>query len=177
MTNTITNNQNTTTKKELENMLKIDELKNELEFDENGYARDLCDYSGHKYICDVISDIADSNTSIYWADIIAFISENVEEVNDAIAEFGWDGCGGDLYKAGQMAEFLFIEREINEHLEDGLKNYGINYYMEQTGNRDEIPADLWEIIEEAAENNPDYLDEITDAIDEYMQEDDEDADE
>lgn len=91
----------------------------------------LCDYAriflgdyaadidhNTQYICDAISDCADNNTSIYYYDIIKFISENVEAVNDAIVEFGWDGCGSDLYKAGQMAEYMTIENDIYNDLND-----------------------------------------------------------
>lgn len=52
------------------------------------------------YICDTF---ADGHMSIYYADIIRYISEHVEEVNDAIHDLGWEGCCGDLYKAGHVA--------------------------------------------------------------------------
>ena len=156
-------------------MLSIEELHNDLELDENGYGRDMVDYSGDKYVSDAIMNIADNYTAIYYCDIIKFIGENVEAVNDAIDEMGWDGCGGDLYKAGQMAQFLQIERDLYEHLEDILKHYALEYYKEQT-NADEIPEDLWDELETICGGNVDRLDEITDAVDEYLEaaEDDED---
>lgn len=165
-TMTTTNNQNTTTK-ELEKMLSIEELHNALELDENGYGRDMVDYSGDKYVSDAISNIADNYTAIYYCDIIKFIGENVEEVNDAITEFGWDGCGGDLYKAGQMAQFLQIERDLYNNLEDILKHYALEYYKEQTG-AEMIPADLWDELETICCGNVDKLEEITDAVDDYL---------
>lgn len=97
------------------------------------YAEFVCDYGSSEYICDVFSYIADANTSIYWSDIIDFISKNVEMVSDTINELGWDGCGADLYKAGQMAEFRSIETELNENIVDVLKVYAFNYYREQHG--------------------------------------------
>ena len=93
------------------------------------FSRNLCDYSGHYYICDAITDIADNNTSICYSDIIKYISENVEKVNDAIEEMGWDGCGSDLYKAGQTAEFLDIERQIYDELDESMLNYCYNYIL------------------------------------------------
>lgn len=95
------------------------------------YAEYICDYGSSEYICDVFTYIADANTSIYWSDIIDFISKNVEMVSDTINEFGWEGCGSDLYKAGQMAEFRGIETELNENIVDVLKVYAFNYYREQ----------------------------------------------
>lgn len=92
------------------------------------YAECLNDYRNSDcYLSDAISQIADNNTSIYYSDIINFIAENVEEVNEAIQEFGWDGCGKDLYKAGQMAEYLQIMRDIYDHLEDAILLMACDY--------------------------------------------------
>lgn len=104
----------------------------------------LCDYSGHAYICDAISEIADNDTSIYYADIIKFISENVEAVNDAIAAFGWDGCGSDLYKAGQMAEYLSIEHALYDDLENAVKLWAADYIRYNYS--EEISSEAWEEI-------------------------------
>lgn len=53
------------------------------------YGDRLNDYRGSdEYIKDIIAEIADGEVSIYYSDIIKFISDNVEAVNDAIREFG-----------------------------------------------------------------------------------------
>lgn len=124
------------------------------------------------YICDIISEIADSNTSIYYSDIIDFISNNVEEVNDAIEDLGWEGCGSDLYKAGQAAECRKNENDMYNELEEGLFNVAlshIQYTMEveeisdeqldeidklchYTYNNDRL-EDFLEIVEEIANGN------------------------
>ena len=93
------------------------------------------------YLCDAISEFADGRTSIYYSDIKNFISENVDAVNDAIDEFGWDGCGKDLMKAGQMAEFLTIERKIYDDLSDFDNNERIETLKEN--------ADFKALIEQA----------------------------
>lgn len=112
------------------------------------YADRLNDYRGSdSYICDIIAEIADSATSIYYSDIIKFISENVEAVNDTIKEFGWDGCGCDLYKAGQMAECQMIERDIYEHLPDALRVLACDYLRYDLG-IEEIPEELADVIAE-----------------------------
>ena len=104
-------------------MLKVSEIKrNNLD----SFIDCLNDYDSG-YICDIISEIADSNTSIYYSDIIEFISNNVEEINDTIEEFGWNGCCNDLYKAGQMAECRKNENEMYEELEQGLFNVALSY--------------------------------------------------
>ena len=113
---------------ENKSVLSVEELKEAIDLSSD-YSRNLCDYSGHYYLCDAITEIADNNTSIYYSDIIKYISNNVEKVNDAIEEMGWDGCGSDLYKAGQMAEFLDIERQIYDELDNAMLNYCYNYIL------------------------------------------------
>lgn len=77
------------------------------------------DYSGSsEYLGDAISEFADSNTSIYYSSIIEYIKDNPDAVNDAINEFGWDGCGKDIYKAGQMAEYLEIQNELYSEIDN-----------------------------------------------------------
>ena len=137
------------------------------------YARYLSDYAGSSsYICDAISGIADGQTSIYYYDIIKYIADHTDEVNDTINEFGWDGCGSDLYKAGQMAEYTAIQADIEENLEDGLKIMALDYITGRTCTRcglrySAIPAALWEAVEECVSNSPDRIDEITDVIDDW----------
>lgn len=113
-------------------------------------AKLLNDYrDSDKYICDAVVEIADGCVSIYYSDIIEFISANVEAVNDAIAEFGWDGCGSDLYKAGQMAEFVQNEREIYEHIEDAMLLLAVEY-LRRDVECEEIPEELADLIRDWA---------------------------
>lgn len=131
------------------------------------YGDRLNDYRGSdEYIEDIIAEIADGEVSIYNSDIIKFISDNVEAVNDAIREFGWEGCGSDLYKAGQMAECLQIEQDINNHLEDSLKVVAHDYILRDL-EHDMITEELYDIVEDAITSNPERMSDITDAIDEY----------
>lgn len=106
----------------------VQEIMENLEL--GNYGNEVTNYGGNSYICDAISEIADSNTSIYYSDIMNFISSNPESVNEAIQEFGWEGCGSDLYKAGQMAEYLTIKREIYNNLDDVIMYYALNYYQD-----------------------------------------------
>lgn len=155
-------------------MLNVEELMGELETGDSG--KELTNYSGGTYICDAISEIADSSTSIYYSDIINFISENVEAVNDAIEEFGWDGCGSDLYKAGQMAEYCTIQDEIYKCLDDSMKYYALNYYEDldihnEKIDTSEIQDDLWEEIENYCDgvDHNDTFSVIEEIIDNYIE--------
>lgn len=137
-----------------------------------GYAAELSGYrDSSAYICDAVAEIADGATSIYYSDIAKFIAENVEAVNDAIQEFGWDGCGSDLYKAGQIAECQIIEQEIYEKLIEGLLVCAYDF-LHYDLKIDAIPEELDDAIFEwckDAESN-DRMDDIPDKIREWLEE-------
>ena len=132
---------------------------------ECSYAEYVCDYyDSNSYICDTITRIADDNTSIYYSDIIKYISEHVTEVNDAICEFGWDGCGNDLYKAGQTAEYMQIEREMYDNFADLVQLYALNHIRREYG-YEEISEDLWyEIVGNLEIDNNDTWDTIREIV-------------
>lgn len=130
----------------------------------NGYSIDFItdsDADSSQYICDAISEFADSNTSIYYSSIMDFIKDNPDAVSDAINEFGWDGCGGDLYKAGQMAEYMSIEREINEELEDIIKYITLDF-IDSTDEADDEAERIWESLDDDKQNEllTDFLDNL-----------------
>ena len=133
----------------------------------------LNDYDrGH--ICDIISEIADSNTSIYYSDIIEFISNNVEKVDDAIKEFGWDGCGSDLFKAGQAAEFYQNERDMYNELEEGLFNLALSH-IQYTMKVEEISDEQLDEIEGlcADTDNNDRLENFLEKVEEIVNQEEE----
>lgn len=130
----------------------------------NGYR------SSSGYICDIISEIADNNTSIYYYDIRNYISGHVEEVENAISEYGWDGCGCSLDKAGQLAEYEGIVADLYDHLDDAIIMLTANvlvYDMEVK----EVPADTWDAILDAIGtiDSNDTIDVIPDRIREVME--------
>lgn len=108
-------------------------------------------YIGSQYICDAISEFADSNTSIYYSDIEEFMSNNIDKVNDTISEFGWDGCGNDLHKAGQLAEFCSIEREIYDDLEDIIKYITLEF-IDSTDDANDDAERIWESLDDDAKD-------------------------
>lgn len=127
------------------------------------YSDLLCDYSDSEYIGDAISEIADNNTSIYYSDIMNFISNNPEALADVIAEglYTVDGRTYDLYKHGQAAEFMTIEHALYDDLENALKIYALDYIGHEL-NLETIPADAWEIIENEIEGNSYKFDRLWD---------------
>lgn len=146
-------------------MLKVSEIKrNNLD----SFIDCLNDYDSG-YICEIISEIADSNTSIYYSDIIKFISDNVEEVNDTIEEFGWNGCGSDLYKAGQMAEYRKNEHDMYNELEEGLFNVALSH-IQYTMEVEEISDEQLDEIDNLCycTNNNDRLEDFLEIVEEIV---------
>ncbi len=154
-------------------MRKLDEMRSELNLGD--YGDRLNDYrDSSSYICDAITEIADGATSIYYSDIMEFISNNVEAVEEAIDEFGWDGCGGTLTKAGQLGEFLMIERDLCDHTRDSILMTAIDFVERDLKIMDDdgyIPDELAELMEEQADNadNNDMMDKICDEIREWYE--------
>lgn len=115
-----------------------EELRDRLDLGD--YGENITDYD-NGYICDIFGEIADSNTSIYYNDIIKYIASHTDELNDTITEFGWEGCGSDLYKAGQLAEYTSIERDLEEHIDDIIVYAAL---VDKFG--DEIPEDAFDAV-------------------------------
>lgn len=155
--------------------LNIQETIEELKSTCSDYALELLEYSGSTYICDAITEIADGNTSIYYSDIMEYIGNNTDAVNNAINEFGWDGCGEDIYKAGQMAEFLDIEQEIYNDLETAVQVYALDYiasnYKETV-----ITCDMWQELQIELEDidNNSRIEDINELVNNFVDTDYED---
>lgn len=86
----------------------------------NDISVDFCsdrDASESDYICDAITEYADSRIDIYSADLWKWAAENYEYIDEARAEFGASKEILDDLRAGQ---FLQNERALYEDI-DGIK--------------------------------------------------------
>ena len=109
------------------------------------------DATSPNYICDAISDYADSYTSIYYSNIKDFIINNFDAVEATISEFGWDGCGKDLYKAGQLAEYLQNERILYDNLRYIVRCIAWHYIDSTEKASDEAEA-VWNKLQDKEKN-------------------------
>lgn len=137
----------------------------------NTLADNFCDYSAPYNIADMISEIADSYTSVYHSDIFDFMKNNLEWVEEAIQEFGWEGCESSLVKAGQLGEYLYNENQMYNHLESGLLNWALEELIERF--EDDVPDSVLDsVVDEICENcnNYDDLEEIIDMIERIIEE-------
>lgn len=145
-------------------MLEIKKLYNKLESSIDC----LTDYD-NGYICDIISKIADSQVNIYYSDLREWANGHFEEISETISEFGWDGCGEDLYKAVQIAQFRESENEMYFELLEGLENFALSY-LEHGLKIQEITEKSWEEIQDFLSDidNNSQLEEIIDFLDEIV---------
>lgn len=157
--------------------MKIEEMRNGLRTGDYGDC--LTDYrDSSSYICDAIMEIADNHTSIYYHDILEFIKKNPESLADVVAEGLYEVRAGreyDLFKHGQAAEYMVIERDIYDHLRDSIMVATldfIQYDLEMV----EIPDELAELVEEWVDDadNNDRMWDIPNSIREWLETDEED---
>lgn len=157
----------------LNNMVSIDVLDNG-EGSVKDFAIDY--YNSTMYLCDAIHEWADTSVDIYYYDIDKYLAENVEKVQDAIDEFGWDGVGGDLRKAAQMAQFLDIENDLWCQEEEIWKQIAFEYLENK---HQEVPAELIQAIEDWAYDfdNGDRIDDMIDNIEDWFADHEEEEEE
>lgn len=142
------------------------------------YGNDFSDYvNSDGYVCDTISEIADSNTSIYYSDIMDFIRENPDSLADVVAEGLYDPSNDyDLYKHGQAAEYMTIEHDLYSNLADCLTLHAYQY-CRKVLELETIPEELDSLICDmaGAEDNNARLDEIPAAIDRWIEENEQES--
>ena len=151
------------------NIKSIQELEGELDIgDYGGY---FCDYADtNEYISDIITEIADNHVSIYYSDILKFVSENPDSLNEVIESGLYDPtCNYDFYSHAQSAEFMIIEQELEEHSIDALKLVAYNY-CEYNLFMQTVPDELVQVIDDAVENVQ-AMDELIDEITGWLEND------
>ncbi len=81
------------------------------------------------YICDAISERADSSIDVYNYDLIEWAKSHIIEIDEAAEELGKpDSFIGYI----QQAQFLYYERLLSDNLEDGIK-YAIYSILLENG--------------------------------------------
>lgn len=151
-------------------MVAVSDLVEELDVGNDGDA--LTDYrDSSAYICDAITEAADQRVSIYYCDLLAFVADHPDALEEVIAEGLYDPSSGyDFWQHVQAAEFMTIERDIYDHMSDALMLAALDF-IRYGLKRDEIPAELADLLADwcDAADNCDRMDEIPDRIREYFE--------
>lgn len=152
------------------------ELNNTLELGD--YGKDLIDnYSleeiNSSYVLDVFDEFADQMTDSNYGDLGSYLADHVDEVNNVINEFGWDGVGKDLYKATQRAQFEEIADNLYRDKEEIFKGLAFEYLEgrlhELEYNLSNFPESLLSDIQLACTGDVDRFWTIKDAVDEAVE--------
>lgn len=149
------------------NIKSIQELESELYLGDYGDC--FCDYiDTNEYISDIITEIADNHVSIYYSDILKFVSENPDSLNEVVESGLYDpSYDYNFYSHAQTAEFMIIEQDLEEHSMDSLKLAAYNY-CEHNLFMKMVPDEFVDVIADAAESvqtMDELIDEITNWID------------
>lgn len=156
-------------------MFSIDDLREALDLGD--YADEVSEYRDEDaYIGDMISEIADAGTSIYYSDIMEFISENPGALADVVAEGLYEVRSGieyDLHKHGQAAQYMTIQREVSYRLRDYLMSANLDFIEFDLG-MEEIPEELADLLDKWVDEADwdDRMNKIPNMIREYFKEDD-----
>ena len=76
------------------------------------------------YICDVFSEIADSNVDIYTSDLFDWGKNNMYYIDEATKEFG---DPHDILRQIQQGQYYAYEQELYKNQEDVIKYFAYNY--------------------------------------------------
>lgn len=79
----------------------------------------LTEYEG--YISDAIAECANSNIDIYFHDLLHWLPDNYEWVEEAEAQGLLEGTKGDLIKMTQAAQYECFTQDMYDHQEDIVK--------------------------------------------------------
>lgn len=142
---------------------RINELERLLSFT---YGHQILDYS-NGYICDVFSDIADSNIDIYVSDLFEWGKNNFEYINEATQEFG---NPQDIIKQIQQGQYLSFEQDLYNNQNDILKYFAYNYLKDNDIKFNEEQVEQLEEYIERLDNN-DRIEDIISYCDELLKED------
>lgn len=123
------------------------------------------------YICDAISERADSMVDIYYCDCLEWAKSHLNDIEDANAELGVPE-DGDIIKQIQQAQFFINEHDLYDNLRDGIL-WAI--YKEALEYAEEITDEQAESLELLADEIDDNtrMDAIKDGVREIMQPDEE----
>lgn len=154
--NTIENVLTSTYKKELKNSL-------------GEFGFQFCDYSGHHYIGDVISEIADSNIDIYFYDLFKWLPDNYSYVEEVIENGLVDTSNADIPKMIQAGQYEYNTQNLYKNLDSIMLYYCLDY-IESVLNIEELTDSQYEKLENKCTNvdNNDTLEDFEEFCDELF---------
>lgn len=149
-------------------MKKIEELKNEVSKNFESYEEYITEYYNHENdIDEIIRDIADNNVDIYTSDLMDWVKDNYNYVEDYIKEFGIDSNNFDFIGAVRGGQYLYIEETLYNNKSDMLEY--LAYYILQEKDIEEIDEDKATEISMIDFDRIDTIEELEDEINEILE--------
>lgn len=97
-----------------EGFVAIESLQADLDLGD--YGDQLTEYDG--YITDAIQECADSNVDLYNHDLLKWLPDNYEWIEEAEGQGLLEGTKGDIFKMIQMAQYECFSQDMYDHQED-----------------------------------------------------------
>lgn len=113
--------------------------------DEEDVCNNLKDCTG--YVCDGLSELADSSTPIYYSDVWKNAQDVQEYVEEAVNEGLVDTNNFDIDKTLQVGYYFYYEKLLNANLENIAHNVLVDYVNELKLESCEELGDIEEQIE------------------------------
>lgn len=150
----------------MKNLLKIEDLRKELYTGDFGDC--ICDYD-NGYICDIITEIADSHVDVYTSDLLDWARDNYSYIDEANEEFG---RADDFLGEIRQGQFLYNERDLYDNLEDSLKLFAYVYIQNVLGIEEITEEQNEDLLDYDYTDNNDELENIIDHIEEVFETED-----
>lgn len=126
----------------------IDSL--EADLDLGDYGDQCAEMSSEDYIGDVIGEVADANIDMYNHDLLEWLPDHYEWVEEADANGLLEDCKGDIFKMVQAAQYECFSSDMYDHQEDIAK------YVTLESLKDEAVYAVSEEVADALMNDIDY---------------------
>lgn len=156
-------------------MKNINELLKEYESDNDLLYR-IEDYTHtpDSCICDIIGEIADSETDTYYSGLIDWLrndNNSVESIEYAVKEFGIDSNNFDFMRLLQQGQYYQNEQQLYENV-DAIGKVWLLAYLRDKENLQEITDEQAEFIDDLDTDSNNRFSDLLDKWNEYNENND-----
>lgn len=142
--------------------ITIADAINNLDLGDHG--EDALDYvDGANYIDDAMQEAADGMVDIYYHDLLNWLPDNYEWLEEADGQGLLDGCKGDLMKMTQVAQYQCYTQELYDHKADIIAAAAFDYLKDQGVYA--ISEDMADTLIDDIRDASDGMDRFSDAAD------------
>lgn len=157
---------------------RLEERKEEIKKEINDISIDFAsdyDLSASSYLCDLFTEYADSQVSIYYSDLLRWLSGDGDEfIERYVAEFGIDEKNFNFWDIVRGGQFLDLQERLFADGKEIIELMTINYLLnnEEEIEREIEERELEEMFDEIIDDLQRYerLDDGIDIINKYIKE-------